>query len=221
MSAPSLQKTTILSFVLHITAFLIIFLFLKQSNQAIYPQMYMVSLVSPDISTHSRGKEKNVTADSVRIPKKSVSKAETSKKIKKDNSQNKKMVEEKIAILEAKKNIEKIVKLRSTIPLKAKEDNPKEGSQKITGTEGSLFGDYYAKITQEIREQWIFPDTSLRELEAIVSVRILKDGTAIVQKMEKSSGNILFDRSILKALAKASPLSPPPYEMEIGIRFYP
>jgi TonB family protein len=60
-----------------------------------------------------------------------------------------------------------------------------------------------------------------KEIEAIVSVKILKDGTARVQRIEKSSGNALFDRSALKALAKASPLPPPPYEMEIGVRFYP
>ena len=53
------------------------------------------------------------------------------------------------------------------------------------------------------------------------AIKILKDGTTIVQNIEKSSGNSLFDRSALKALAKASPLPPPPYEMEIGVRFYP
>ena len=58
-------------------------------------------------------------------------------------------------------------------------------------------------------------------LEAIISVKILKDGTVIVQRVEKSSGNTLFDRSAIRALAKASPLPPPPYEMEIGVRFYP
>jgi len=39
--------------------------------------------------------------------------------------------------------------------------------------------------------------------------------------VEKSSGDLFFDRSALKAVTKASPVSPPPYEMEIGIRFFP
>jgi len=40
-------------------------------------------------------------------------------------------------------------------------------------------------------------------------------------RIEKPSGNVLFDRSALRAIAKASPVTPPPYEMEIGVRFYP
>jgi len=67
----------------------------------------------------------------------------------------------------------------------------------------------------------VYPDIGKKDIEAIVSVRILKDGTAIPQKMEKSSGNALFDRSAWRAVAKASPLPPPPQEMEIGVRFYP
>ncbi|MDP2753115.1 MAG: energy transducer TonB, partial [Nitrospirota bacterium] len=60
-----------------------------------------------------------------------------------------------------------------------------------------------------------------KDLEAIISIKIKRDGAITAQRIEKSSGNTLFDRSAIKALAKASPLSPPPYEMEIGVRFYP
>jgi TonB family protein len=48
-----------------------------------------------------------------------------------------------------------------------------------------------------------------------------KDGTLSGVKIEKASGDRFFDRSALNAVTKASPVSPPPYEMEIGIRFYP
>ena len=83
--------------------------------------------------------------------------------------------------------------------------------------------DYYSKVVDEIRQQWVWAsrDSGRRNIEAIVSIKILKDGTAVVQKVEKSSGNTLFDKSALRALAKASPLTPPPYEIEIGVRFYP
>ena len=52
-------------------------------------------------------------------------------------------------------------------------------------------------------------------------MKIAKDGTLSVQGVEKKSGNTLFDRSALRAIAKASPVAPPPYEMEIGMRFFP
>jgi colicin import membrane protein len=88
------------------------------------------------------------------------------------------------------------------------------GADQITSS-----ADYYTKIQQEIRRQWIFPETAKQVHEVVISVRIMKDGTVVTQDIEKSSGNALFDRSALRALAKASPVSPPPHEMEIGIRF--
>jgi len=86
---------------------------------------------------------------------------------------------------------------------------------------GRPVDDYYRKLPGRYGSNGSILIQDERTIEAIVSVRILKDGTALVQKVEKSSGNALFDRSALKALAKASPLAPPPYEMEIGVRFYP
>ena len=81
--------------------------------------------------------------------------------------------------------------------------------------------DYYARITKEIWQQWIFPETGDKNLEAIISIRIMRDGTVQVSRVEKSSGNSLFDKSALRAISKASPVTPPPHEMEIGVRFYP
>jgi colicin import membrane protein len=84
-----------------------------------------------------------------------------------------------------------------------------------------MFDDYYAKIMGEIKQQWIWTGTGEKDLEAVISIKILRDGTTLIKRIEKSSGNDLFDRSAVKALTKANPLPPPPYEMEIGVRFYP
>jgi colicin import membrane protein len=80
---------------------------------------------------------------------------------------------------------------------------------------------YYAKVAQDIWQNFAFPKTENKNLEAIISIKILRDGSLHVNRIEKSSGNSLFDRSALRAIAKASPVTPPPYEMEIGVRFYP
>lgn len=216
MKGPSLQRTTALSFVLHLTVFLIAFLVLKQPNHIISPPPYTVSLVSPDVLTGinkaSDTSEESVTLSN--IPKKD---------IKEITKKEKETVEKRISAITTKKKIERIVRLRSIISLKATGDkrssNPQTTST-YTG-KGTLFDDYYSTITREIWQQWVFPDTGQKDLEAVISVRILKDGTITAQRIEKRSGNPLFDRSAIKAIAKASPLSPPPYEMEIGIRFYP
>ncbi len=219
MRGPSLQKTTALSFGLHLTVFLIAFLILKQPNHIISPPPYIVSLVSPDVLSRineaSDTSEESVTISN--IPKND--KKEITKK-------EKETVEKRIDALAAKEKLKKLAEFRSRfLSLKASEFNRKGTSKTTANSQASrksgLFDDYYSKITREIWQQWVFPDTGQKNFEAIISIRILKDGTITAQRIEKSSGNPIFDRSAIKALVKASPLSPPPYEMEIGIRFYP
>ncbi len=79
---------------------------------------------------------------------------------------------------------------------------------------------YYAVVTEAIWSEWIYPDFDTSGLETIISIRINKKGVVISQFVEKSSGNVMFDRSAAKAIKKASPLPPPPIDMEIGVRFY-
>jgi colicin import membrane protein len=91
----------------------------------------------------------------------------------------------------------------------------------IPGTVQSVEPDsYYALITRRIWSEWIYPETGSEGLEVIITVKLDREGKIISHEIEKSSGNSLFDRSALKAISKASPLPPPPTEMEIGVRFY-
>lgn len=224
MREPSLQKTTALSLLLHISALLIAFLLLRQSNQFIMPSSYTVSLISPEVLKGNMSRESlkttkpleetSVTGD--------LSEIDIKKKTKEKTKEDYEKVEERISAIEAKKRVERIVRLRSMISLKASGDDRRDNADTTYGNtvKGTLFDDYYAKIRREIWQQWVFPDTGQKNLEAIISIKITKDGTIIAQKIEKSSGNSLFDRSAIKALTKASPLPPPPYEIEIGVRFY-
>jgi colicin import membrane protein len=239
MRGPSLQKTALLSLGLHLTVFLAAFLIFRQSSHLIMPSPYMVNLVSPDGPQKMNrrevvepGQKKQEPAPAAEIPRKNIREITKEKDIAKDIE----MVEKKIAAIATKRKIEaieKTFKQRSVISLKASGDNksvkpvvskPGNTSSQAASSvsQGTVFDDYYAKIIKEIRQQWTWnQDLGRKDIEAIVSIKVLKDGTAMVQKIEKSSGNSLFDRSALRALAKASPLSPPPYEIELGVRFYP
>ncbi|MBI5188450.1 MAG: TonB family protein [Nitrospirae bacterium] len=219
MREPSLQKTTALSFAIHITALLIAFLFLKQSSHLIIPPPYTVSLVGPEMLRETKTGEDIGILETARdavaiedVPRQYIKK-----------KKEEEMAEERISAIAAKKKVERIVRLRSIISLKAGGDNRKDNSRTTSAStgKGTMFDEYYSKITREIWQQWVFPDTGQKDLEVIISIRIMKDGTVTAQRIEKSSGNPIFDRSAIKALTKASPLSPPPYEMEIGVRFYP
>ena len=90
------------------------------------------------------------------------------------------------------------------------------------------FQNYYNLISKKVKEEWVFPpevDEGER-LEAIVTITISRNGSLRKVELESTSGNVFFDRSVLRAVRKASPFSPLPKEymgrdMEIGIRFRP
>lgn len=158
MRGPSLPKTALLSFALHLTAFLIIFLVLRQSNHMIMSSPYTVSLISPDALTGldkgSVEDGKDIDADKEAVMP--VAPAEKPKKNKKETAKEKEMVKEKISAIEAKKKIEKIARLRSVISLKAGADRRNTNSKIALPSSGksATSDDYYSKIIKEIHEQW-------------------------------------------------------------------
>ncbi|HSB51054.1 MAG TPA: TonB family protein [Dissulfurispiraceae bacterium] len=134
-------------------------------------------------------------------------------------------VREMIESIQAKKRLEKVAALRKMIdvgPSAAQvAKNTPSGTPEQKGS-GALKGaDYYSLVVGRIRQQWVFPGSIERDLEAIVSISIARDGRVTINRVEKSSGNALFDRSVLRAINLASPLPPPPQEMDIGVRFRP
>jgi len=219
MKEPSLQKTTALSLGLHISFLLISFLLLRQSSHFLMPSSYTISLVGPEV-LKSIGKAKSqISPETLRDTsvKEGVPMEDMKKTSKKED-----LIEEKISAIEAKKRVERIVRLRSVISLKGDVSNKNiSDTPSINTGKGSISEDYYTKIRNQIWQQWVYPDTGKKDLEAIISIRIMKDGTISIQKIEKSSGNPLFDKSAIKAISKANPLPPPPYEMEVGVKFYP
>lgn len=80
---------------------------------------------------------------------------------------------------------------------------------------------YLALISGLIRYHWNIPETVPKNLEAVISVRILPNGQIVIEGFEKSSGNTLFDSSVVKAIKNSSPLPPPKDEVVVGLRFKP
>ncbi|MGB9716747.1 MAG: energy transducer TonB [Thermodesulfovibrionales bacterium] len=179
---------------------------------------YTVNLVTSEVFKGIEKEEGKISSETLKdtYMKDEVPKEETKKKVKKEE-----LIEEKISAIEAKKRVEQIVRLRSEISL-GKDSNKKSAGDisSLTNGKGGIFDDYYKKIRNHIWQHWIYPETGQKDLEAIISIVIMRDGTISIQKIEKSSGNPLFDKSAIKALTKANPLPPPPYEMEVGVKFY-
>ena len=184
---------------------------------------YTVSLVSPNVLTGvDKGKNNEEVVRETKEP--SVPSA-VPKKSKNEAVKEKKLIEDKISVLAAKKKkLDTLSKLHEIISLKAGGGKSSADSKKTAPIAGKAHApeDYSSRIMDGIQPYWnLPPGIGKKGLEAIVSIKILKDGTVIVLGIEKKSGNTLFDRSALQALAKASPLPRPPDEMEIGVKFHP
>ncbi len=227
MKGPSLQKTAVLSAGLHITFFLVAFIVLKQSNTMMMPSPYVVNLVSPGNNTVGRtSAAPRVTAPTA--PQKTAVHEESRRKDSPgfDEKKAERLIDERIAALQAKQRIKKIVEIRREVgAIQGRDVSGKNRAAAAIAAAGAGQGGaeatYIDKITGEIHDEWQWPDYMKKELEAVVSIKIQRDGTISDVRFEKKSGDRFFDRAALQAIAKASPVTPPPYEMEIGLRFYP
>jgi colicin import membrane protein len=99
------------------------------------------------------------------------------------------------------------------------------------GTDGAQVGLarrlYYTEIWNAIRRQWALPEfLKAQKLETVLVVVVRRDGKVLDLRVEKSSGNEIYDESARRAVRKAEPLPPfpaiySPAQEEIGLRFRP
>jgi len=116
-------------------------------------------------------------------------------------------------------------KLGDKTPASAESTSP-AASAAAGGQMDDRLAEYYRVIWSRIKSQWALPGgiNPRNDVEAVVNIRILKDGSITGMTFEKKSGLGYFDNSVLRALKKAHPLPPLPewYRengLEIGIRF--
>jgi colicin import membrane protein len=197
------------------------------------PSPYVVNLVSPggSVSEPAAKKSQAESPEPAAIPK-AAEMTRTIEKVPHDTKSDRKRLEDSIHALDAKKKLEKLANLKKAMLSVKGSDQPravvktsvKTGAQSGGEKKGTGQGEeltYADRVRSEIQKQWSYPDTISRNHETVVSVKISKDGVIRIQEIEKKSGDRIFDKSVLKAIELASPVTPPPYEMELGIRFTP
>ncbi len=230
MNVPSLQRLTILSFVFHITFFAVVFMAIKQSARFVMPSAYVVNLVESDVKSETtNGAEAVSKSPAPEIAKPVQKKEETvspsRKEVNKLSGREERELQERIAALEAKKKIARLAKLKNE--LKSVSGSSVVGKAVrpfATGArEGAVVNNYIAGITSAIQRQYeVTPDIVGKNLTATVFMRIMRDGSVQGARITSRSGNATFDRCVLRAIAKASPLSPPPdgENMEVEVDFH-
>lgn len=209
---------------------------LKKKYQLYVPKVMSVKIIS---------KHKKVGTDKMRpapksIPKQVMAKPEKAKTDKappdKVSEREKQTLEDRMQLLKAKKRIKEISTLRSIVDISTRniaqkmekevgseeEGLPQSQEGAMEGASDGMLSDYISQISAQIRREWVYPGIFGTEgLETIIAVKIDREGNIEVLGTEKSSGNGLFDRSVMRAIAKASPVARPPYEMDFGLRFRP
>jgi len=231
MRSPTLYGPITFSLVLHLSVIIVVSFIIRHSHIYDSAKPYIVSLT--DNMAASAPSASQAPAKDLASPKIDQTKSPliaTKQKVQEDKKlENDKLMKERIEALKAKKKIEKIATLRKVVDVNtsrnsvAKNLSPPKGKSTSSGTGGKALGggDYYSMIVSQIKQQWIYPESIDKDLEAIVSIKIAVDGHVTIDRIEKSSNNVLFDRSVLRAIAMSSPLPPPQQEMEVGVRFRP
>jgi len=239
MIDPGLKKAAAVSFALHMLFTSLAFITIGRAHTLVMPSPYVVSLVSPGKSALKASmippskkiiapakveEELPVEKPSVRAvkePPEKVLKKYSKKKIAElaaQKEQQKYLADRKSALLAKQKlaRVKEISEAKSAVTVTAK---PMGGGPGTVA--GTIVSNYTGMLSSLIQQEWVFFDTDSGNIFAIISVRISKNGALKITKVERASGNAIFDRSAIKAIQKASPVPPPPYEMELGIRFIP
>ncbi len=221
MKEPSLPVTAFFSFLLHVTFIFIALITIKNANRFTMPSPYIVSLVS---SAEVSGQPAQDKIAAIAAPAPPLPKAPPA--LPKAPEDSKQYISDRVAALAAIREAKRVVKLRDMISIKGTDTQGKDTkeispSAKGSANEAAILDSYAERIGKEIRQRWAYPEAWGKNLETVISVTIMSNGTVKINSVEKSSGNVLFDRSVLRAINKASPVSPPPHEMEAELRFTP
>lgn len=114
---------------------------------------------------------------------------------------------------EYQKEMQKYLEKTSSVGSKTNNQNNKSNTQGSGGGAGILkspeFFQYYGLLERHIRSGWNWHDLR-QSYMAIVSFKINPDGRISGIYLVESSGNNLYDQSVLRAVKKASPVPIPP-----------
>ena len=231
----------IISLLLHLSIFSILFLIpgFNKAETISSPviSVDLVSLQKKELPPVTGFPESTPKPAMPATPKKEIKakelKHENKMALKKDKKMKEKPAVVKTSEIESNKmadeEMEKAVgKIRQDI-LAKNQANISNTDRSAQGTMDLKFQIYYSVVWSKIKDSWVLPEnmtSGKKNIEAIIAIRIRKDGEIVKVWTEKASGNTFFDQSALRAIAKANPLPPVPEGygeefFELGIRFFP
>jgi colicin import membrane protein len=155
--------------------------------------------------------EKNKKAELARKKKEDEKKAELARKKKADEKK-------KAELALKKKEEEKKKKLADDKRKKELALQQQMEAERQARVLNSALAQYIPIITQKVGRNWNQPTNLQRGITAIVAVRLTANGEVVSAQLTRSSGDSVFDRSVVNAVYKASPL-PIPRERGVNEKF--
>ena len=243
---PSFGRMATVSLLLHVTLIVLVAgTSLVKNRRFITPNPYFVDLVTAPAPKKPAGVPKRETKTKPAPPprkpapeKKPEAKKEAPKKVeapkpalkpglepaRKTPSRSGPDVAGEINRLRAIDRIRRLQALRSVVDARRGEEIPEEappaGGEAENADRAHV---YYGVVTHRVWEHWTYAGNPEPDWETLVYIQLDGDGTLLDQRTESSSGNEEFDRSVMRALAKAAPFPPPPegIDRHIVFRFRP
>jgi len=161
------------------------------------------------------------------VAKKTVAKKDTQpEKPKLSSSQ---LIDSAISRIEKKVETEEVNHVAKAISeLEKKVEGRSIGRRGMGGQppDGITIRIYQMEVESRIKGNWAYPVAvqNLKKLQAIMVLKVKQDGTILEYQFKESSGDTIFDQSVLKAIEKSDPLPPFPEgyiksDEEFEIRF--
>ncbi len=167
--------------------------------------------------------KKKQTAEKKRLADLNKKKVEAEKKkVEAEKKKKKKALEEKRKQEEAQRRKDDAAELQRSL---AEEDRLQAQAKENNAKLQSLRSRYVSLIEQKVERNWLRPVTTNSSMSCEVVVRQTSLGDVIDVSLKKCVNDLAFQRSIERAVWKASPLPPPPspevFDREIHFTFRP
>lgn len=201
----------------------------EQPLARVLPEQQIPDKTAPEPEAQSKEKTNMVVRKKVDLSKKPL---RVKKSLKKETYKQKKGV--KSAIEQIKKQLPQSRSRQVVAAIDKLKEQVETQEGVIKGAAGKteglqLIDIYNAEIWHRIQKQWAFPDQLAKanpDLEAVIIVKIMKNGEIRDVWFEERSGNSFLDDSALRAIKKSDPLPPLPQGYtnpyyEVGFRFNP
>jgi colicin import membrane protein len=223
-ATPGLRLALAFSVAAHAALFLLFSVAAKNFKVTVPRDVYRVSLVSPaevkrwqvrepsgQATPSARGREAVGKMAYSEEREAAVSRVYRSERLRamEEKVEAERYKDKRLAEIEKGKRLDDIRK--SAIGSEEKAPRPAPPTGPPGAPSASVLDAYTARVKADIESAWPLMDIDWKGRSATVAVRIESDGTIVVKRFERPSGNRLFDSSLLKAIAKASPVEPPPF----------